>query len=53
MARRSAVEKVLDKSNAAILEEWLGLQLDAGTMRRDLIDEKRLREQSKEFLTAF
>jgi rsbT co-antagonist protein RsbR len=53
MARRSAVEKVLDKSNAAILEEWLRLQLDAGTMRRDLIDEKRLREQSKEFLTAF
>lgn len=35
------------------LEQWLGAQLSAATLRRDLISEATLRQQSSEFLTLF
>jgi rsbT co-antagonist protein RsbR len=36
-----------------LLSQWIALQLQAGSMRRDLINELELQRQSRDFLTAF
>lgn len=36
-----------------ILKEWIGYQLSAMTLRRDLIKEQQLRDESKQFLALF
>jgi rsbT co-antagonist protein RsbR len=51
MARNgSRVVQVLDKHENDLLGSWLDTQLKAPTMRRDLIREADLREQSRDFL---
>lgn len=47
------LEQVLDQAREQILTDWVGAQLSADTMRRDLIDEAELRRQSQEFLAGF
>ncbi len=45
--------QLLKTSRQPLLNEWLAAQLGAETMRRDLIKEDELREQSAEFLRRF
>ena len=45
--------QLLQKSRQSLLSEWMQAQLGAETMRRDLIKEDELREQSSEFLQRF
>lgn len=47
------ISQLLQKSNQKLLSEWMQAQLGAETMRRDLIKENELREQSVEFLQRF
>ena len=49
----SRLLQTLQKSHAELLAEWMQAQLDAETMRRDLIKEDELRAQSAEFLQRF
>jgi rsbT co-antagonist protein RsbR len=48
-----SLQKVLKRSRAEILEEWMKQQLAAVGMRADLIKEEDLRAQSTEFLERF
>ncbi len=48
----TTLDKVLS-SEQELLAEWVQLQLAASTRRSDLIKENELREQSREFLSAF
>jgi rsbT co-antagonist protein RsbR len=52
MARNSGsrVVEILDKHERDLLTSWVDRQLTTSTMRRDLIQESELREQSREFL---
>jgi rsbT co-antagonist protein RsbR len=52
MAREtgSRVVEILDKHERELLTSWLDRQLKTPTMRRDLVQESELREQSREFL---
>lgn len=43
----------LETLQDGVLKEWVAYQLDAVTMRRDLIQEGELREQCKRFLERF
>ena len=45
--------QLLQKSRQSLLSKWMQAQLGAETMRRDLIKEDELREQSSEFLQRF
>jgi rsbT co-antagonist protein RsbR len=45
----SALQNVL-ANDAALLTEWIELQLAATTLRSDLMNERELREQSREFV---
>ncbi len=45
--------KLLQKSRQSLISEWVTAQLEADTMRRDLINENELREQSAEFFQRF
>src|SRR6185503_20513532 len=44
---------VLTGQEEAILEDWVRLQLASAGRRADQIDERTLREQSRQFLSAF
>lgn len=46
----SKVSETIAKHKAAILEDWMREQLSASSMRHDLIDEAKLRSESKQFL---
>lgn len=46
----SKVADTITKHKAALLEDWMREQLSASTMRHDLIDEAKLRSESKRFL---
>lgn len=46
----SKVAETITKHKAALLEDWMREQLSASTMRHDLIEEARLRSESKRFL---
>ncbi|SDV48077.1 STAS domain-containing protein [Chitinasiproducens palmae] len=53
MAEPHAVlASILDTQQQAILSDWLAYQLKASTLRRDLMREGELREQSARFLDA-
>jgi rsbT co-antagonist protein RsbR len=45
--------EILRRDQQSILAEWLRLQLDSISMRRELISEAELSQQSREFLSAF
>jgi rsbT co-antagonist protein RsbR len=53
MAQTSVVGQLVQKNEQQILDHWLTLQLSATTLRADLIKERELREQSREFLQHF
>ncbi|HEY0593659.1 MAG TPA: STAS domain-containing protein [Thermoanaerobaculia bacterium] len=48
---KSRLPQLLRKNEGAILEEWVRLQAGAGTMRRDLITEAELTQESRAFLS--
>src|SRR5262245_64414927 len=47
-----SLRDLIAKDESGIVSEWIGHQLGAITMRRDLISEAELREQSRRFLSA-
>jgi rsbT co-antagonist protein RsbR len=49
---KRGLAEILSRSEAEILPEWMRLQLASVTLRRDLIGESELREQSQRFLQA-
>src|SRR5215475_3508421 len=53
MAQTTMVAQIIEKNEQQILEQWLSLQLGAVTRRADLIKEKELCEQSRDFLRQF
>ena len=53
MAQATAIAQVIRKNEQQILEQWLSLQQASATSRADLIKERELREQSREFLQHF
>jgi rsbT co-antagonist protein RsbR len=48
----SRVAEILQKHEAELLSEWMKEQLAAVTLRSDLVNERDLREQSRQFLAA-
>ncbi len=50
---KSRLSEVLVRHEKEILEEWLRLQLSAAGRSSGLLQERELREQSREFLSAF
>jgi rsbT co-antagonist protein RsbR len=50
MATTTRMTDFLSRHEKELLAEWTALQLRAGTLRRDLMDEKELRAQSRELL---
>ena len=53
MAEATAVGQLVKKNEQQILEQWLAQQQSATTLRADLLKERELREQSREFLQHF
>jgi rsbT co-antagonist protein RsbR len=49
----SRIPDIVEKHEKEILREWVQLQLQAMTVRRDLMKEDELREQSRRFLRLF
>ncbi len=49
----SSLPEILERRESEILNDWLKLQLEAQTLRRDLISENELREHSQRFLQVF
>jgi rsbT co-antagonist protein RsbR len=47
-----SLRDVISKDEAGVLSEWMNHQLSATTLRRDLISDAELREQSRAFLGA-
>ena len=50
MAQATMIAQLIQKNEQQILELWLSLQQSANTRRGDLLKERELREQSREFL---
>jgi rsbT co-antagonist protein RsbR len=53
MPQASAIPAVLAADEARLLDDWLREQFAASTVRRDLMSDAELRQQSSEFLSAF
>ena len=53
MAQAQTLAQLVRKNEQQILEQWIGNQLSAITLRADLMKENELREQSRSFLKAF
>jgi rsbT co-antagonist protein RsbR len=53
MAQATAIAQLVQKNEQQILEQWISLQQSATSFRADLIKERELREQSREFLQHF
>ena len=51
MNTRHPLAESLKKQQDSVLQSWMAFQLAATTLRRDLIKESELREQSREFLS--
>jgi rsbT co-antagonist protein RsbR len=49
-AARSLIPEIVAKYESELLREWVQHQLDAATVRKDLISTDELREQSRRFL---
>src|SRR5947207_14922198 len=45
--------EILRQHQQDVLSEWMQLQLEGAAARRDLISESELRQQSRDFLSAF
>src|SRR5437899_1856366 len=45
--------EILRQHQQDLLSDWMQLQLESGASRRDLISDSELRQQSREFLSAF
>jgi rsbT co-antagonist protein RsbR len=48
----SALAPLLDKHESQLLAQWISEQLASGTLRKDLMKEGELREQSRQFLSS-
>jgi rsbT co-antagonist protein RsbR len=53
MAQAGMIASMIQKSEQHILEQWIAQQLSANILRSDLMNERELREQSREFLQHF
>ena len=53
METRRTLAETLTAQQHTILKDWVDFQLAAVTLRRDLMKESELREQSREFLSLF
>jgi rsbT co-antagonist protein RsbR len=53
MSEATVVGQLVKKNEQQILEQWLAQQQPAPTARADLLKERELREQSREFLQHF
>ena len=53
MAEATVAGQLIKKNEQQILDQWISLQREATTLRTDLIKERELREQSREFLQQF
>ena len=53
MAQASGVAQLIKENEQQILEQWLALQQSAASLRADLMKDRELREQSREFLQHF
>jgi rsbT co-antagonist protein RsbR len=53
MAQATAIAQLVQKNEQQILQQWISLQQSATSFRADLIKERELREQSREFLQHF
>ncbi len=49
----NAITEVLERFETEILTQWVSEQMAASTMRRDLLKESQLWEQSRRFLSVF
>jgi rsbT co-antagonist protein RsbR len=49
----SQLPEMLRKHEHDLLTHWIDVQLQASTLRRDLLQDRELREQSRQFLRAF
>lgn len=52
-SRTSQLPEVLRKHEKEVLEHWINEQLSVTTLRRDLLSERDLRQQSQQFLRTF
>jgi len=50
---RAAIPDIVERHAGDLLPEWVDRQLAAGTLRRDLMKEDELREQSRRFFELF
>ena len=53
MAQATSIGQLVRNHEHQILEQWLALQQAATTLRADLVKERELREQSRDFLQQF
>ena len=53
MEKRTKLAEMVRNQQDTILKDWVDFQLNAITLRRDLMKESELREQSREFLNLF
>ncbi|MBX3370715.1 MAG: STAS domain-containing protein [Nitrospira sp.] len=53
MEKRTKLAEIVRSQQDTILKDWVDFQLNAITLRRDLMKESELREQSREFLNLF
>jgi rsbT co-antagonist protein RsbR len=52
-AAASRLAEIVTKHEGDILREWIDAQLAGGTLRRDLVNEQELRDQSRRFFSLF
>ena len=50
-AREQTMGELIQRRRSELLPQWLRFQLDATTLRRDLMNDTELRQQSERFLT--
>lgn len=53
MEKRTKLAEIVRNQHDVILKEWVDFQLNATTVRRDLMKESELRDQSREFLSLY
>ena len=53
MEKQAKLAEIVRSQQDTILKDWVEFQLNAITLRRDLMKESELREQSREFLSLF
>lgn len=53
MEKRTKLAEIVRSQHDVILKDWVDFQLNATTVRRDLMKESELRDQSREFLSLY